>query len=317
MADQQLTLTVAAGPSAGARYLVADDGASVGRAADCTIVIQDASLSRRHFAIVREGGAWLLRDAGSRNGTLVNGQRIDATVLRDGDVVEAGDTSFHVGTVCADRADGASAADGRLPSGEAPPAARHVFPDVECTLRGLPAVGGAPGRAAASLLAAARLDADLRLYAVVDGARAFDLAFTGRLMGHEMFTLFDGAFAKKIAHVGPCVLELNPEPGFLDRWGAAAGKSAGVLLATAADPDALCAHLRTIFVVTDEERQEYFFRFYDPRVLRVFLPTCQEDELREFFGPVVLWVAETEDASGYETFTLEDSRLVTERAAPA
>ena len=37
------------------------------------------------------------------------------------------------------------------------------------------------------------------------------------------------------------------------------------------------------------------FRFYDPRVLRVYLPTCTGDEAEEFFGPVPEILAESED----------------------
>jgi hypothetical protein len=68
--------------------------------------------------------------------------------------------------------------------------------------------------------------------------------------------------------------------------------------------DELFHHLREIFVVTDEEGQEYFFRYYDPRVVRSFLPTCTESELRELFGIVVVWIAEAEDGTQYETWSL-------------
>lgn len=34
------------------------------------------------------------------------------------------------------------------------------------------------------------------------------------------------------------------------------------------------------------------FRYYDPRVLRVFLPTCNKEELTNFFGPIQAFVLE-------------------------
>jgi hypothetical protein len=38
-----------------------------------------------------------------------------------------------------------------------------------------------------------------------------------------------------------------------------------------------------------------YFRFYDPRVLRAYLTTCTDDEIRTFFGPVHRLVMEEED----------------------
>lgn len=49
----------------------------IGRALDNDIVISDSSISRHHATLERTGnGTWFLRDAGSKNGTTVNGQKI-------------------------------------------------------------------------------------------------------------------------------------------------------------------------------------------------------------------------------------------------
>jgi hypothetical protein len=45
-------------------------------------------------------------------------------------------------------------------------------------------------------------------------------------------------------------------------------------------------HLRKFLIVELEPGGTAFFRFYDPRVLRLFLPTCREDEWTTFFGPI-------------------------------
>ena len=39
-------------------------------------------------------------------------------------------------------------------------------------------------------------------------------------------------------------------------------------------------------MVYDEKGTPLYFRFYDPRVLRIYLPTCNESELQTVFGPV-------------------------------
>jgi serine phosphatase RsbU (regulator of sigma subunit)/pSer/pThr/pTyr-binding forkhead associated (FHA) protein len=52
---------------------------------------EDGGLSRQHLTIERDTGSWVLRDLGSKNGTLVNGSRVTApTVLRPGDRIAAG-----------------------------------------------------------------------------------------------------------------------------------------------------------------------------------------------------------------------------------
>jgi hypothetical protein len=49
-------------------------------------------------------------------------------------------------------------------------------------------------------------------------------------------------------------------------------------------------------MVKDEAGRRLVFRFYDPRVLRVYLPTCRPAETDEFFGPVHEMLMESEDA---------------------
>ncbi len=47
-------------------------------------------------------------------------------------------------------------------------------------------------------------------------------------------------------------------------------------------------------VVEIEQGKSLLFRFYDPRALRVFLPTCSAQEVRQFFGPVASFHVEDE-----------------------
>jgi transcriptional regulator with AAA-type ATPase domain len=64
-----------------------------GAARTLEIRIPDAHMSQRHARLVRRGMGFALADDGSRNGTRVNGTRIDAmSLLGDGDLVEAGHT---------------------------------------------------------------------------------------------------------------------------------------------------------------------------------------------------------------------------------
>lgn len=53
-------------------------GFTVGRLEDCEVTLAEACVSRRHAEIRREGGAWLLVDLGSANGTFFGGARLAA-----------------------------------------------------------------------------------------------------------------------------------------------------------------------------------------------------------------------------------------------
>jgi two-component system, cell cycle response regulator len=64
---------------------------TLGRAPECTIVLQDESVSRVHAEVVqRETEGVLIRDLGSTNGTFLGGKRITESVLRKGDKVLLG-----------------------------------------------------------------------------------------------------------------------------------------------------------------------------------------------------------------------------------
>ena len=54
----------------------------------------DSTVSRRHAEIVREGDAWLIRDAGSSNGTKVNGAGVVEQALQDGDEIRVGSVTL-------------------------------------------------------------------------------------------------------------------------------------------------------------------------------------------------------------------------------
>lgn len=66
----------------------------MGRSTSCEISLQDNKVSRRHARIVVEGETAKIEDLGSRNGTLVNGNKISGLVaLAPGDQVQVGDTT--------------------------------------------------------------------------------------------------------------------------------------------------------------------------------------------------------------------------------
>src|SRR5262245_30029632 len=66
----------------------------IGRDTDGAVVLTDALCSRVHAIVEHSGQGWQIRDAASRNGTYVNGQKIDDALLADGHVVRVGHTEF-------------------------------------------------------------------------------------------------------------------------------------------------------------------------------------------------------------------------------
>jgi len=85
-------LIMRSGPTPGALYPLDGDLITVGRDASNTIQINDAEISRRHSLLEFQGGKYVIKDAGSTNGTHVNGQRLAAAyVLKPGDVVSFGE----------------------------------------------------------------------------------------------------------------------------------------------------------------------------------------------------------------------------------
>jgi phosphoserine phosphatase RsbU/P len=73
------------------------DVLGVGRSSRHPVHLPDATVSKDHAEIAREGAEWQIRDLGSRNGTRVNGTpAATATPLRPGDVVEIGSVVLRV-----------------------------------------------------------------------------------------------------------------------------------------------------------------------------------------------------------------------------
>lgn len=64
----------------------------VGRSHSADFVVDDPDVSREHFEVVHEGGAYRLYDLGSKNGLLINGVPADDHPLSPGDEVSAGAT---------------------------------------------------------------------------------------------------------------------------------------------------------------------------------------------------------------------------------
>lgn len=66
----------------------------IGRAETADLRIESVEISREHAEIFERHDMWLVRDLGSTNGTLVNGQPIKETLLSDGDILRIAHTEL-------------------------------------------------------------------------------------------------------------------------------------------------------------------------------------------------------------------------------
>ncbi len=68
---------------------------TIGRSPDADVVLMDEKISRIHCGIRLWDGEFYVKDLKSRNGTWVNGERLEVCKLKPGDLVRVGSTSFN------------------------------------------------------------------------------------------------------------------------------------------------------------------------------------------------------------------------------
>ncbi len=93
----ELKLKILEGRHAGQEMRIGKDKFLVGRSEECNLRPNSEKISRHHCVIMLAEGIATIRDLGSKNGTLVNGEKIVGEVeLKGGDVLEIGPLKFEV-----------------------------------------------------------------------------------------------------------------------------------------------------------------------------------------------------------------------------
>ncbi len=148
------------------------------------------------------------------------------------------------------------------------------------------------------------------VYAVLDGASVSDLRMKLYEMRPPHYCLFRGELEPDMAEVAPYVVQLIPNTAFTD-WvlSEGYGKHYGIFAHCRHSIKEMRRHFRSLVKVYNEKGDPLIFRFYDPRVLRKFLPTCNDDELKTFFGKVKTLFAEDEKDQPFSAFQLENDKL--------
>lgn len=145
------------------------------------------------------------------------------------------------------------------------------------------------------LLEQARKD-ECELFGIIDSARNEDV-FRHLISGGVRYkSLFEGTMDEQSYGVSGFLVECKMESS-LFKWmtGEAWGESCCIFFTSKASFDDLFKHFQKFNRVYLEGDEVVLFRYYDPRVLRKYLPTCNRGELDIFFGDVSFFYTEGHD----------------------
>lgn len=149
------------------------------------------------------------------------------------------------------------------------------------------------------------------VFAVLDGASIPDLPGNLSAFEADHVCLLRNELKPDLKAAAPYLVRLESESRCTEwilsnGW----GRHWGVFGVAMTDMRSLRDHFRKFLTVYDEKAESLFFRYYDPRVLQVFIPTCNKGELALFFGPVSRLLAESEDGQSATCFTTASGVLV-------
>ena len=142
------------------------------------------------------------------------------------------------------------------------------------------------GQRLAAVLTVQRWAAAGNLWAILDATDAPSvLATVTRLGPTRAVSLYRGGAEEDLAAIAPYLVHLD-ELTFQwiteDLW----PQPWGILAVATAPLESLRLHFRRFLVVESPEGEDWYFRFYDPRVLVPYLASCTPAEATHFFGPV-------------------------------
>jgi pSer/pThr/pTyr-binding forkhead associated (FHA) protein len=91
---QDMWLVEQARPPSSSVWALTNDQLTIGRDPSSDIFVDDSGVSRHHADLVRHGRTWSITDAGSANGTRVDGASVRQRTLRSGSRIEVGNVEL-------------------------------------------------------------------------------------------------------------------------------------------------------------------------------------------------------------------------------
>jgi hypothetical protein len=125
-----------------------------------------------------------------------------------------------------------------------------------------------------------------QLYAILDACDAPGVPQKARELGEEnAVSLYRGEAEEDFWAIAPYLISVDSS--VLD-WIASTlwEQPWGIFVVAEVNFETLRTHFRKFLTVSLPDGEKVYFRFYDPRVIQQFLPTCNQAELAEFFGSV-------------------------------
>lgn len=155
-------------------------------------------------------------------------------------------------------------------------------------------------------------------FALLDGAGI--PALLDKLYGTadlEFECLYSGELEPDVAEVAPYIVRLEAGTEFAAWVLAGWGERRGIFVHVAEDVDlpVLRRHFRKLNMVYGPDASPLLFRFYDPRVMSRFLPSCDAVQLKDMFGPVSRYVVELEGVGAGVTMSAPGGELMQEKFA--
>ena len=159
----------------------------------------------------------------------------------------------------------------------------------------------------------ARMSRWSKLCAVLDCARDERIFAAVERCQLDKSCLYAGRLPWVLQRAAPHLVVLDPDDRFTqylidEGW----GDSWGIYLRTELPMLDVRRHLRMLLRVKDEMSRNLIFRWYDPRVLRIYLPSCRPAELRSMFGPIEQFYCESSDSSALLSYRFDDPQLTAE-----
>ncbi len=160
----------------------------------------------------------------------------------------------------------------------------------------------------------------MTLYAILDPAREPALyEHVARLEPGAAACLFAGRLAPGLKQVSPHLVELAPNDPLAAAWQRQGwGQSWGILIESGESLAFVRRRLRHFTPARLPDGQgPLLFRFWDPRVFRVYLPLVEPPELAPWFEGIERYLCESEDGKAAVEFRHVGGALKTTPLAPA
>lgn len=246
-------------------------------------IAEDGYLSGSHFSVECDGTQCRIRDLGSSNGTFVNGSRVTEQVVREGDSVVAGGSTFlvHVDEMPAITGVGLP----RLSTARTPlsTATQTIGPGASVEPR-----QSGYSTAEAALLSVLYASGE-QVFAILDASRDSRIPAFLDAAG-ETYSCLDPTRRAAVFLValpaGARLVHVLIKDGWSRGWGFYGTSPAGL--------ETVHAHFAGLVNLRTSSGAAITFRFWDPRVLRAVAPVMPQEEVEAFFGPCERLIVEAE-----------------------